>query len=441
MGRQGDDGGGGRFTRLASGFRGRTMPLAGLATRLGARAVGKALSLGGRGGGDEAAAIALAERLVDQLGEMKGLVMKLGQMASYLDGAMPPAAQKVLAKLQARSEPMAFGAVARVVEAELGRSLAELFDAFDEEPFAAASIGQVHRAVFEGAPVAVKVQYPGIEDALRTDLRSLGAATRLATAMVKVDGAGLVSELRERMLAECDYVAEAANQRLYAELLAPIDGASVPAVVAARSARRVLTSELVERLDFQTFAATASQEARDRAAATIFRVSFDTIFRHGVLNGDPHPGNYLLSEDGEVTFLDFGCVKRFEPAFVDGWKRIARSVLEGDRPAFRAAMLAAGMVAWPRRFDWDAMWEVIQYLYKPFLERDPFFRFDAGYVSRSWDVLMWENPNRLRLDMPAEWLFTNRLQWGLFSVLAQLRATGPWPDLWADAVYSATVAA
>ncbi len=414
------------------------MPLAGLATRLGARAVGKALSFSGRGSIDEAAAIAMAERLVDQLGEMKGLVMKLGQMASYLDGAMPPAAQKVLSKLQARSEPMAFPAVRAVVEEELGGPIGELFEGFEEEPFAAASIGQVHRATFEGRAVAVKVQYPGIEGALRTDLRSLGAATRLATVMVKVDGAGLVAELRDRMLAECDYVAEAASQRLYADLLAPIDGASVPPVVEARSSKRVLTTELISRLDFQTFADTASQAARDRAAAIIFQASFDTIFRHGVLNGDPHPGNYLMSEDGDVTFLDFGCVKRFEPDFVDGWKRIARSVIERDQPGFREAMLDAGMVAWPKRFDWPAMWEVIQYLYKPFLERDPFFRFEPGYVSGSWDVLMWENPNRLRLDMPPEWLFTNRLQWGLFSVLAQLRATGPWPDLWADAVYSPT---
>jgi len=424
--------------RLARGFRKRTLVTARLATKTGLRMLSKTLSPDGSAKPiDPAQAVREAQELLERLGEMKGLIMKLGQMASYLEGALPPEAQAVLSRLQAESTPMELAAVRRVVEEDLGASLGQLFDHFEAEPFAAASIGQVHRARLGGRRLAVKVQYPGIDELFRSDLRTLGALARLSFMVTPVSGGDLVAELAERMSEECDYVREAQNQRLFRRLLRPITQASVPAVIGERSARRVLSAELCEAASFAELCRTAPQRELDRAAAVIFEVCATCIFRHCVLNADPHPGNYLFGPGPLVTFLDFGCIKRFSAAFVERWKRLALILLDGDRKAFPDAILATGLVGREKGFDWDYQWDMMRYLYEPYTARKP-FTFTHDYVKRSYDLLVWKNPNRFHVGLPRDWLFVNRLQWGLNSVLAHLNATGPWAELWRRAVESPT---
>jgi predicted unusual protein kinase regulating ubiquinone biosynthesis (AarF/ABC1/UbiB family) len=362
-------------------------------------------------------------KLVTRMGNLKGLAMKVGQIASYMPGSLPPAAQEVLAELQAQSTPMAFHRIDEVLKAELGGSGNALFDSFEERPFAAASIGQVHRAVHRGVPVAVKVQYPGIEDAIRSDLKMVAVIARLSSIGSPVDGAALSAELRERLLEECDYVREAASQMLFTRLLSTIDGASVPAVVPDRSSRRVLTTVLAGGVRV----ADADPAVRDRAGQLIFRSCFELLFRRCIYNADPHPGNYLVGQDGSISFLDFGCVRRFEPSMIRTWRRMARAIIDGDRDGFATGFRALGFVGKEKGFDWDFQWEAIRFLYSPFLV--PGFRYDAAFVSQSFGVLMFDNPNRLRIAMPPAWLFLNRLQWGMNAVLAQLGATGPWRDI------------
>jgi len=418
---------------LTGGLR-RMWSTASLTGRLGAKAAGRMLFRGkptdaGEVDPDRAlastdAAIAAARKLVDRMGQLKGLVMKAGQIASYMPGALPPAAQDVLAELQAKSTPMAFDRIDEVLVAELGASGHELFETIEPRPFAAASIGQVHRARHAGAAVAVKVQYPGVEAAIRSDLRMVGVIARLSSIGSPVDGGALSGELRARLLEECDYRLEADNQRLFATLLAPIEGASVPAVIADRSSRRVLTSALVEA---RPLAELADQPVRDRAGQIIFRACFELLFRRCIYNADPHPGNYLVDPTGAVTFLDFGCVRRFEPEMIATWKRMARAVLDGDRAGFATGFRDLGFVGKEKKFDWDYQWEAMRFMYKPFLE--PGFRHGAEHVMKSFGVLMFDNPNKTKIAMPPEWLFLNRLQWGLNAVLAQLHATGPWREL------------
>jgi predicted unusual protein kinase regulating ubiquinone biosynthesis (AarF/ABC1/UbiB family) len=367
------------------------------------------------------AAIAAAKKLVSKMGKLKGLAMKAGQIASYMPGALPPAAQEVLAELQASSTPMSYARIDDVLATELGTSGRRLFDSIDERPFAAASIGQVHRAMFEGAPVAVKVQYPGVEDAIRTDLRMVAVIARLSSVGSPIDGAALSAELRDRLLEECDYAREADNQRLFAKLLDSVDGARVPSVVAARSSRRVLTSAFA---DGGPLAAITDQPTRDRAGQIIFRACFELLFRRCIYNADPHPGNYLVDATGTVTFLDFGCVRRFEPDMIRTWKRMALSILDDNRDGFQAGFRALGFVGKEKKFDWDYQWNAMRTLYRPFLE--PGYRYDPADVTKSFGVLMFDNPNRTRIAMPPAWLFLNRLQWGLNAVLAQLNASGPW---------------
>jgi predicted unusual protein kinase regulating ubiquinone biosynthesis (AarF/ABC1/UbiB family) len=430
-----------RLERLATGLRGRTLKTARLASKIGMtyakRALGAAPELSPA---QREKAVARAEQLVEELGALKGLVMKVGQIASYMPGAMSPEAQRVLARLQARTAAMVFERVDEVVRSELGAGPDERFDRFEREPFAAASIGQVHRAEVGGRPVAVKVQYPGIEEVLRSDLRTVGALARMSAIGTDMDGAAIVEELRDRILEECDYLKEAESQTLFRALWSDGSGRRVPEVIGSHTSRRVLTTELVVATDFQTFAEEAPQAAKDRAAATLFRTCFQTVFQRCVYNADPHPGNYLFDPDGTVTFLDFGCVRRFDPAMIDRWKRTARAVVDGDRAAFEPSYVELGFVLDPKRFDWDHQWEVMQYLYKPFTSREP-FTYDHDYVRKSYGLMLFDNPNKKRTAMPPEWLFLNRLQWGLNSVLAALGATGPWRELWREAIDSPTLPA
>jgi predicted unusual protein kinase regulating ubiquinone biosynthesis (AarF/ABC1/UbiB family) len=415
---------------LSAGLR-RMLSTASLAGKLGKKAAGRMLFRGSKADPDaeassarSEAAIATARKLVAQMSQLKGLVMKAGQIASYMPGSMPPAAQQVLAELQASSTPMAFHRIDEVLIAELGAPGSELFESIEERPFAAASIGQVHRAVHRGAAVAVKVQYPGIEDAIRSDLRMVGAIARLSSIGSPMDAGALSAELRDRLLEECDYLREAEHQRLFTTLLSSIEGATVPDVITERSSRRVLTTALVEG---QPIAGVANQASRDRAGRIIFRTCFELLFRRCIYNADPHPGNYLIDRAGDVTFLDFGCVRRFAPEMIATWKRMARAVITGDRAAFESGFRALGFVGKERKFDWDYQWNAMRFLYTPFLE--PGFRYDPEHVRKTFGVLMFDNPNRMRLAMPPEWLFLNRLQWGLNAVLAQLAATGPWREI------------
>jgi predicted unusual protein kinase regulating ubiquinone biosynthesis (AarF/ABC1/UbiB family) len=424
-----DAGDRGPLAGLARGFRKRTLVTARLMARIGLQSVRK----GDRSAPNEDAAVATARELLDQLDGLKGLTMKLGQMLSYVDHSLPPGARRVLSRLQAASRPLDAAPIADVVRAELGAAPADLFDRWTPTPFAAASIGQVHRAELGGAAYAVKVQYPGIEDLLRADVATVGRLVRLATLLSPVDGKAIVDELAGRVLEECDYVREADNQRRFASLLAGDPDVDVPTVRADRSTRRVLTTALCDGLDFDTFARTAPQPARDRAGAAIYRACFASLFGHGTYNADPHPGNYRFTPAGRVTMLDFGCVKQFSPVFIATWKQVARATLANDRVAFRRAFDATGFVGRARRFDYDHQLEAMRYLYRPMLATEP-FRFTEEFLAPLADRLVFRNANRFRLAMPPDWLFVNRLQFGMFSVLCHLGATARYDRLFRDAL-------
>jgi len=415
---------------LTGGLR-RMWSTASLTSKLGVKAASRILFRKRRASDEEidldpkdtAAAIATARKLVTRMGHLKGLVMKAGQIASYMPGTLPPAAQEVLSELQAQSTPMAYHRIDEVLKAELGAGGAALFDEIEERPFAAASIGQVHRATYGGVRVAVKVQYPGIEDAIRSDLKTVGVIARMSTIGSPLDGAALAGELRARLLEECDYEREAASQTLFARLLGEIPGARVPPVIAERSSRRVLTTGFDDGVRLGD----TPPEVRDRAGQIIYRACFELLFRHCIYNADPHPGNYLIGAEGEVTFLDFGCTRRFERTMIETWRRMARAILDGNRRGFVDGFRALGFVGKDRGFDWDYQWNAMRTLYRPYLE--PGFRYDAEFVKQSFGMHIFDNPNRFKITMPPEWLFLNRLQWGLNAVLAQLGATGPWREI------------
>ena len=272
----------------------------------------------------EARHIETALKLASTLGEMKGAAMKLGQLASFVDTEFLPEEyrelyQEQLAKLRSSAEAMPWSKVVKVLEEEYDpERIDELFEDIEEEAFAAASIGQVHRATLpDGRRVAVKIQYPGVAEALEADLRNMGTIVRLAKAIAPgLDPKAIANELRERVLEELDYEFEAQNQRDFARAYRDHPFIYVPRVISRLSRRRVLVTEYVEGLGFEEVKQLPKPE-RDRYGEIVFRFSFGSIYHLQHFNADAHPGNYILMEDGRVAFLDFGMTKKLDPEQIE----------------------------------------------------------------------------------------------------------------------------
>lgn len=395
-------------------------------TLLTARAGLSAAKVAGRAAIDRARDVASldlhdVDALVDRLDELKGLSMKVGQMASLAHGELPPRVQAALERLQAGATGLEPDAVRGVIEGAYGRPLEEVFDRFEPAPFAAASIGQVHRAEVGGRPVAVKVQYPGVEDAIEHDVRNLASMRFLMAAASSFSTKELVEELRERLREECDYLREAEYQRRFREAFRDRPRVLVPEPLTELCRKTVLVTEYVEGRRFGPFRDEAPQEERDVAGVTLFAFAFEAIFELAAFNGDPHPGNYLFPADGRVAFLDFGCVRLFDDDFVGRWKRFAKCILDGDRAAFPRAADDLGIVG-SARYDYDAGWDAFRVVYRPMLS--PRFRFTSEFGKEAFDALTWKNPNVLRTNIPPPLAFSWRLNWGLFSVLGALNAEG-----------------
>jgi len=206
----------------------------------------------------------------------------------------------------------------------------------------------------------------------------------------------------------------------------------------------VLTTTWSSGRGIREFASSASAASRDRAGEIVFSTCFDTLMGSCVYNGDPHPGNYLFEDDGSVVFLDFGCVRAFDPKLIDIWKRLQRAMLDDQFSAVKEALIELGLAPardrLGQRFDWEHQRRVMDYLYRPFTSKTPFTYTDA-YVRESYDLLVLKSPNQRSAGMPPEWLLLNRLQWGMNSVLAQLGATARWGEMFRRSAESPTVPA
>lgn len=369
-----------------------------------------------------------ATEVVETLGSMKGAFMKLGQMASYLDAGLPPEVRRTLASLQANAPPMSPQLASGVVLAELGASPEELFEEWDPVPIAAASIGQVHRAItHDGRAVAVKIQYPGVDEAIRADLdNSAPLMSVIKLAFPSLDAASLVQELRSRIGEELDYRLEARNQESFASIFEGHPFIHIPRVLAHLSSGRVITSELAVGARYEEVLSWP-QEQRDLAGEAIFRFVFGCLYRWRAFNGDPHPGNYLFQPGGRVTFLDFGLVKWFQPRDVELLAQMVKTaVTNPDDTAFRAAVEAAGFLR-PDPALSDA--QVAGYFrhYYELVTSDGPVRFSTSYASETlrhfFDA---SDPVVKRANVPPPFVILQRINLGLYAVLAGLGSTANW---------------
>src|SRR3954469_18518660 len=304
---------------------------------------------------DERTAATVRE-LVEQLGRMRGAAMKVGQLFSMIDLEGLPEEQRAelqsrLATLRDDVPPVPFRRLERLIREDLGMPLADVFAEFDERAFAAASIGQVHRATtLDGDDVVVKVQYPGVAEAVDSDLRSASLLVPLIRRLApSLDAKGLLAELRDRGGDELDYELEAQHQRRVERLFRGHPFILVPRARTDLSTRRVLVSDYVEGERFEAVR-TLDQAQRDRYGEIVFRFYFGLLYRNGIAMGDPHPGNYLLCPDQRVAFLDYGLVRDLGGARIEAERAIARAVREDDPAALAAALVAGGYIP-PARVD------------------------------------------------------------------------------------------
>lgn len=380
-----------------------------------------------------------AERYADVLSRSKGVLMKVGQIVSFVDlsatvdSTYGEVYRTALASLQSEAEPMDPELVAAVIERELGRGPEELFAELSPTPIAAASIGQVHVArLFDGTEVAVKVQYPGVADAIGDDL----ANTELLLTFVKIamgvvpqfrnfDVRAFADEITERFNEELDYSAELAYQREFAEQYRGHPFIRVPEVFPELSTGRVLTMKMVHGRRW-TEAVAADQALRDRWGEVVYRFFFGSLARFGMFNADPHPGNYLFHDDGTVTFLDFGCVKRMTPTLQRGmWDQVV-AALDNDAERLLRVFIEYGFTRADSPPPADKLLAWYRENFAPLCLPQPMTFTPEFVVELLGQMANMDKDVMRHVTVPKDFVFTNRLFIGLYSVLAALRGTADW---------------
>lgn len=386
----------------------------------------------------EERALGVAEELVEQLGKMRGAAMKIGQVLSTVDFEAIPEGERdrfkqKLAALRDDAPAVPFSKIRKLVEQELGGKLSSVFSSFDEQAFAAASIGQVHRAVTrEGDEVVVKVQYPGVAEAVETDLRNMRLLFPMLGRLAPgLDVAALGRELRERIGEELDYELEAQNQRRVERAFRGHPFIRVPRVDTSLSARRVLVSEYVEGLGFEAVKALPEPE-RDRYGEILFRFFFTLLHRERFCSGDPHPGNYLLCPDGHVCFLDFGLMRAVSAETMSAEAALARAVVESDAAAVKLRLGELGYLPDPDEFDAETLLAQLQgageWAFTPGFRRlSPDYVRELTETGSSPRSPYFEQMRKMSL--PPEALLVRRMEGLVFLVLGELRAGGDWFQL------------
>lgn len=414
--------------RVSTGRVGRAVKLGSLAVSGGARlALGRAKRL--LGGAGEAPlskedGLALATRMVETFAELRGVAMKAGQMLSYVDDGLPEEMRKMLALLQRDAPPLSIEAVRGLLREELGAA-ADALVGLEPAPIASASIGQVHRArLRDGTEVAVKVQIPGIDQAMRADVRNGKVAALFQRAfLVNTDVKGILEELEERLLDECDYTKEAAYQESFAKRFAGHPVIVVPRVFHDLCRRRVLVTAFEPGRTFHEWlAADPSPAERRRASHALYRFYLGSLYLDGIFNCDPHPGNYHFRDNGQIVFFDFGCCRRFSDERRRAWIEMARAIRSDDSDRIdRAARVIGFIPPAVESYDRANFRDLMRHIYEPYL-RDEDYDLALHRPGKTFRTMFTQNPNLFRMNMPADSVFLNRITFGLVSLMADIGA-------------------
>jgi predicted unusual protein kinase regulating ubiquinone biosynthesis (AarF/ABC1/UbiB family) len=376
-----------------------------------------------------------AERMVETLGRMKGAALKIGQLASFIDTEfLPPEYRELyqdkLASLRTSAPSMPWEKVSTVLEEEWDEPVEELFEDFEHEAAAAASIGQVHRAVLpDGRRVAVKVQYPGVADAIRADMENAGMLLRLAKALAPgLDAKAAAAELKERVMEELDYEHEAQSQRSFARGYRGHPFVHVPEVVTRLSRDRVLVTEWVDGMGFEQVKELPQAE-RDRFGEIVYRFCFGSIYHLQHFNADAHPGNYILMNDGRVAFLDFGMTKHLDKEQIELEIAALEAIFDQEPERVRTALHDLGFLNNPQKVDAEQLMEHVKTVGGWYME-DREVTIDSMRVMEAITAVSDPRSEFFRLmrleNVPANELMGRRMESGVLAVLGQLGATRNW---------------
>ncbi|WP_194816528.1 AarF/ABC1/UbiB kinase family protein [Nocardia sp. XZ_19_385] len=428
---------GSRRTGFARSAKLASLPMGIMARRV--TATGKALVTGAsRGDLDDALIEKAADEVFAVLGELKGGAMKLGQALSVAEASIPPRFadryRTALVKLQSQAPPMSTRSVHRMLTEQLGTRWRDRFSVFDDEPVAAASIGQVHRAVWhDGRTVAVKVQYPGADTALLSDLKMLqmfsGAFTKL---MPGADAKGLIDEFIARTADELDYRIESAHQRRFALAFDGDPRFFVPKVIA--SAPKVLVTQWLEATPLAQIITGGSKAQRDSAGLLLAEFGLSSPARVGYLHCDPHPGNFQLLDDGRLGVIDFGASIALPQGIPAVIGELARHAVAEDYLAAAKTLQDNGFLRPGQQLEI----EPIQRLVAPIvaqIDGDNLHisrKLLQGHTARALDVKNMSMNNAMAIKAPAQWpelAMLGRTFAGVVGVCAQLDAEGPFLGL------------
>jgi predicted unusual protein kinase regulating ubiquinone biosynthesis (AarF/ABC1/UbiB family) len=379
-----------------------------------------------------------AERLRLALGGLKGPLMKVAQLLSTIPDVVPKEYAIELAQLQADAPAMGWSFVKRRMAAELGADWEKKFRHFESEAAAAASLGQVHKALaMDGRTLACKLQYPDMESVVEADLRQL----KLVLAVFEnydraVSTKKVQEEIAARLREELDYVLEAKHIALYRSILGNVEGVHIPDVVPHLSTARLLTMSWLEGERLAPAATTRSLKDRNRIAMNMFRAWYTPFYNYGVIHGDPHPGNYTVRRDNSINLLDFGCIRVFKPALVDGVIKLYNALLKKDR-----ALAVEAYKAWGFGNPSKALIDVLniwaEFIYAPILDDKTRLieETNTGLYGRETANRVHRELRKLGgVSVPREFVFMDRAAIGLGSVFLRLGAEINWYRMFHDLI-------
>jgi predicted unusual protein kinase regulating ubiquinone biosynthesis (AarF/ABC1/UbiB family) len=423
-------------SRITRGRARRVLKVGELATSVGSSYVWQALRWPFRSVGKRQQAlldthIKNAIRIVERSKELRGAFMKLVQMLSMRDDILPAEALSVLSVVQSSVPPMDYPVIRKQIIRELGQPPETVFAAFDEEAFAAASLGQVHKARLQsGDEVVVKVQYPGVEETVNQDLRNIKALLQTFTLIgrdvmrQKIDQSEVYRELEERLHEELDYVNEAKNIALFQKMFRDDDEVIIPKVYPDVSSRRVLTMTMVEGYPFSDILGPGvDQSLKDWVALKYFRVLWRQIFEFGVLHTDPHPGNYLVTFHPKLAILDFGSVRIFPEEIRKAYHQLAKAILARDEPTMADCFVRLGFLD-PGQPP-DALVRIMYVIFEPVLRDRKYDPRDFNSVEKGMEIAAIGLENRL-FKAPGHRVFLARALMGLDAYLKQFGTVTNW---------------
>lgn len=422
------------MTEIPQSSLSRTTKLAALPmAAIGRAAIGLGKRLGGKSG--DYVAQEMQARAADQifrvLGELKGGAMKMGQALSVLEAALPEeyAApyRETLTKLQDSAPAMSAETIHQVIADELGADWRKRFVEFDDEPKAAASIGQVHKAIWrDGREVAVKIQYPGADIALVNDLNQASALARAIGVWIPgLDAKPLIAEARERVAEELDYLQEAEFQKKFASAFEGDEEFVIPHVVSASP--HIIVSEWVDGTPLSKVISNGTQKERNHAGLLYQRFLLSGPPRAGLMHADPHPGNYRITKDGRLCVFDFGAVAQMPGGFPKSTARLLSIAFNGDAENVVSAMREEGFLKPTIKVEAEAIMQYLAPFTEPAAEKE--FQFSREWLQGVFSKINNpKDPNfniAFKLNLPPSYLLIHRVWIGTIGVLCQLNANIP----------------